>query len=347
MNSKIKARELDSCFKGVIGKKSSTDAVSLKDKGNELYRCGKYQEAIAAYTASIDAQKTSLAFANRAMAALKLARFDQAEHDCTEALKLDPTYAKAFQRRATARKELGDYRGAAEDFESVVLLEPTHKEAAIGRKECLSRIYNVPHKVEKLQVHVSSKAKDFLIQEKIMRKIEVQQPQALQKARIVEVVDEEAVPDVFDEPNPTAIKGMSDNRDPKKQPKTVVKTEKSTLPVKKHPPRTGIEFERDWRSFCGDIMRQSNYLLQLEPGALPNLLKQALNPPLLFSIIQTLLAASLNENSRAALQLLEALPSIPRFELNFLSMPKRAELSRLWETAKMQHTGLNYLNYKF
>ena len=40
---------------------------------------------------------------NRAMALLKLGRYDSANADASVALSLDPTYTKAYLRRATAR----------------------------------------------------------------------------------------------------------------------------------------------------------------------------------------------------------------------------------------------------
>lgn len=41
-------------------------------------------------------------------------RFEEAEHDCTEALNLDDRYVKAYSRRATARKELGKFKASME-----------------------------------------------------------------------------------------------------------------------------------------------------------------------------------------------------------------------------------------
>lgn len=41
-------------------------------------------------------------------------RFSEAEQDCSAALALDASYAKAFARRATARAALGRIRDAKE-----------------------------------------------------------------------------------------------------------------------------------------------------------------------------------------------------------------------------------------
>ena len=104
-----------------------------------------------------------MAYANRAMALLKQAKYQQAEADCTAALEvtppalaapepqtqsawlqirpggvpnrrgnvlgcglqLDPEYVKALSRRGTARRHLGMYLDSTLDFELAVRLEPT------------------------------------------------------------------------------------------------------------------------------------------------------------------------------------------------------------------------------
>ena len=55
---------------------------------------GKYDLAREAYTASLGVKATHLAFANRAMASLKLRDFAAAEADCTSAIDLEPSYIK-------------------------------------------------------------------------------------------------------------------------------------------------------------------------------------------------------------------------------------------------------------
>ena len=65
---------------------------------------GAYGDAIAYYTDSLKYMPSCLAYANRAMAQLKLGNAAEAEADCTAALELDVGYVKAYQRRATARR---------------------------------------------------------------------------------------------------------------------------------------------------------------------------------------------------------------------------------------------------
>lgn len=56
-------------------------------------------------------------------------RYDQVEADCTDALKLDPTYVKALMRRAAAREELGRLEDARSDLTLTLQLEPHNLQA--------------------------------------------------------------------------------------------------------------------------------------------------------------------------------------------------------------------------
>ncbi|KAK7269432.1 hypothetical protein RIF29_22158 [Crotalaria pallida] len=104
------------------------DAVSEKDLGNEFFKQKKFKEAVDCYSRSIALTPTAVAYANRAMAYIKLRRFQEAEDDCTEALNLDDRYIKAYSRRATSRKELGKIKESMEDAEFALRLEPNNQE---------------------------------------------------------------------------------------------------------------------------------------------------------------------------------------------------------------------------
>ncbi|KAE8677755.1 RNA polymerase II-associated protein 3 [Hibiscus syriacus] len=104
------------------------DANSEKELGNEYFKQKKFKEAIDCYSRSIALSPTAVAYANRAMAYLKIRKFQEAEDDCTEALNLDDRYIKAYSRRAMARKELGKLKESVEDAEFGLRLEPKNQE---------------------------------------------------------------------------------------------------------------------------------------------------------------------------------------------------------------------------
>ncbi|KAA6423043.1 MAG: hypothetical protein FRX49_07031 [Trebouxia sp. A1-2] len=117
-----------------------TDAELWKDRGNKAFAAKKYAQAKKDYTQSIALQPTCLAYANRAMAELKLDEFSAAESDCTAAIALDPCYVKAYLRRATAAKALGKLLAAAEDYENALRLEPTSKSTLADRQACMDQV---------------------------------------------------------------------------------------------------------------------------------------------------------------------------------------------------------------
>lgn len=109
-----------------------TSALEWKDHGNTQFRNRRYAAAIESYTTSIDLEPTCVAYANRAMARLKLKKHADAERDASAALELDASYVKAWQRRAAARAALGRALEAAGDLERAVLLAPDNTYGDVG-----------------------------------------------------------------------------------------------------------------------------------------------------------------------------------------------------------------------
>ncbi|KAL3356266.1 hypothetical protein AABB24_017117 [Solanum stoloniferum] len=112
----------------LISEESNINANSEKELGNERFKQKKFNEAIDCYSRSIALSPTAVSYANRAMAYLKIKRFQEAENDCTEALNLDDRYIKAYSRRSTSRKELGKLKESIEDAEFALRLEPQNPE---------------------------------------------------------------------------------------------------------------------------------------------------------------------------------------------------------------------------
>ena len=67
----------------------------------------KYVDALAQYTAGIDAHPTAVLYANRAYTYLKLEEFGSAIEDAELAIALDPGYVKGYYRRGSAYMVLG------------------------------------------------------------------------------------------------------------------------------------------------------------------------------------------------------------------------------------------------
>ncbi|KAL1509668.1 hypothetical protein ABEB36_004374 [Hypothenemus hampei] len=104
-------------------------AQRYKSEGNELFRRGKYDEAILAYNKAIeiipDEYKADLAtyYQNRAAAYEQLKKWSSVIADCEKAIDLNNKYEKALYRRAKAYEMIKDFENALDDVTSVCLLQ--------------------------------------------------------------------------------------------------------------------------------------------------------------------------------------------------------------------------------
>lgn len=85
---------------------------ALKAEGNDAFRTGKNEAAVAAYTACIDLAPESklflsTVFANRAAARMRLRQWDLASADCDACLDLNDQYIKGYLRRAECAQKIG------------------------------------------------------------------------------------------------------------------------------------------------------------------------------------------------------------------------------------------------
>lgn len=112
-------KEMNSVSNGVMGNiiRKSGDGVSqfrsprsdrvldpevLKSMGNEAYKQGRFSEALALYerAIAIDSNKATY-HCNKSAALIGLGRFQQAIVECEEAIRIQPSYARAHSRLAT------------------------------------------------------------------------------------------------------------------------------------------------------------------------------------------------------------------------------------------------------
>lgn len=111
-------------------RKEVAPAETAKDQGNEYFRKGEWDEAIQAYSMAIQLNPDLIsAINNRAMASLKLQKYEDAIIDCTTVLNTQPHNVKALLRRAAAHRALKDEIHEKEDLARVLEIEPQNKEA--------------------------------------------------------------------------------------------------------------------------------------------------------------------------------------------------------------------------
>ncbi|OWF49446.1 sperm-associated antigen 1-like [Mizuhopecten yessoensis] len=114
---------------GMSDEEKLMKATREKDKGNEAFRAGDHEEAILYYSRSISLMQTAACINNRALAYLKIQKWDKALFDCRVVLDMEPENIKAFLRRGSAYKGKKDYTKARADFQRALELEPANKRA--------------------------------------------------------------------------------------------------------------------------------------------------------------------------------------------------------------------------
>ncbi|XP_066523622.1 RNA polymerase II-associated protein 3 isoform X2 [Hoplias malabaricus] len=105
-------------------------ALREKEKGNQFFKDGKFDDAIECYTIGMSADPYNpILPTNRAACFCRLKKYAVAESDCNLAIALDRKYIKAYSRRGAARFALKNHQGALEDYEMVLKLDPENLEA--------------------------------------------------------------------------------------------------------------------------------------------------------------------------------------------------------------------------
>ncbi|XP_028131475.1 mitochondrial import receptor subunit TOM70-like [Diabrotica virgifera virgifera] len=113
------------------------EAQKYKTQGNEFFKRGKYDEAIACYNSAIETipeeHKLDLAtyYQNRAAAYEQLKKWSSVISDCTKAIELNNRYEKALFRRAKAEEMLKDWVNALDDITTVCLLQNFQNQATM------------------------------------------------------------------------------------------------------------------------------------------------------------------------------------------------------------------------
>lgn len=114
--------------KSVITLEFETEAENLKKEGNELLKKGNHHLALEKYKEAIKKDFTkSVFFSNRSICFNRLLQHEEAIFDAKEAIRLDPTYIKAYNRLAIYYKEAGLEKEAIEAYNRVIELSPNDK----------------------------------------------------------------------------------------------------------------------------------------------------------------------------------------------------------------------------
>lgn len=116
-----------SVIKREISPELKEQADKHKNEGNELMKQEKFAEALDQYNKAIDIDKNNAVYyCNRAAAHSKLSDFTNAIEDCKNALKIDPSYGKAWGRLGLALLSNNQNEEAYEAYNKAIQLEPNN-----------------------------------------------------------------------------------------------------------------------------------------------------------------------------------------------------------------------------
>ena len=120
---------------------STSQALSLKDQGNNLFSGGRFEEALVKYKEAIALDnKQPVFYSNASQCLLNLKRYQEALDYASSALKLDNIHVKSLVRRASAFRALSRFNEASQDLQLASKLEPTNKNISSELSSVLSAL---------------------------------------------------------------------------------------------------------------------------------------------------------------------------------------------------------------
>lgn len=135
-----------------------------KEKGDELYKGARFEEAVVEYTKCLTAlekanqaasQLALKAYSNRAACYKQISNFDGTISDCTAVLEVEPDNVKALIRRAQAFEGVERYRFALQDVKTVLGM-PYHKVGKANFDLCNGMQHRLQRTVNQLKKMSSS-----------------------------------------------------------------------------------------------------------------------------------------------------------------------------------------------
>ena len=123
---------------------SAQTASTYVASGQDKYRQGNLDGAIADYSAALDLNSSYLgAYNGRGLAKFGQGNFDGAIADFAQAIKLKPTFTDAFYNRGNAELLQGNFDAAIADFTKTIELKKDHQGAYFHRgvaRECQTNL---------------------------------------------------------------------------------------------------------------------------------------------------------------------------------------------------------------
>lgn len=127
--SKLKKNKTVTFLNFATDAEAEHEAKWEKERGNEYYKSGEYQNALQHYTSSIQCKPLVVAYTNRALVYNKLKKYLLAINDCKQAIKMEPKCFKAYLRMGQSLEALNKYDEALQAVECAIEIDANNEVA--------------------------------------------------------------------------------------------------------------------------------------------------------------------------------------------------------------------------
>jgi stress-induced-phosphoprotein 1 len=102
-------------------------ADQARNRGNDLFKQGKFAEAVAEYTEAIKrAENDPRGYSNRAACYTKLMALSEALRDCDKAIQLDPNFVKAYIRKGAVQFQMKEFAKCVQTCDDALKIDAEH-----------------------------------------------------------------------------------------------------------------------------------------------------------------------------------------------------------------------------
>jgi len=116
-------------------------SVQAKEEGNDLFKKGKYPEAVERYTEAIKRDPNNhVLYTNRATAYTKLKAYSEALKDCDKCIEMQPNFIKAYLKKGQVYAATQQYQKCFEVYAKALEHDPNNVEVLEEMKKIDQKI---------------------------------------------------------------------------------------------------------------------------------------------------------------------------------------------------------------